>query len=297
MSKQAIVFGGSGFLGSHVADVLSGCGSDVTIFDVRESPYLQPGQKMVKGDIQDYDQVLEAVKGKEVVFHFAGLADLDSATAQPLETVTKNIMGTVNLLEAATKAGVKRFVFASTIYVYSELGGFYRCSKQAGELYIEEYQKKYGLDFTILRYGSLYGPRASDGNGIHRYLTQGLQKGKIVYPGTGEEMREYIHVKDAAKLSVDILAEEYKNQHIVITGHHPMKSREMLEMIQEMVSQKISLEFSNPSNSFHYTLTPYSFTPKIGSKLVSNPYVDMGQGLLECLQEISKELDPSKVTD
>jgi UDP-glucose 4-epimerase len=206
-------------------------------------------------------------------------------------------MGTVNLLEAATKAGVKRFVFASTIYVYSELGGFYRCSKQAGELYIEEYQKRYWLDFTILRYGSLYGPRANEGNGIHRYLTQGLQNGKIVYPGSGEEMREYIHVKDAAKLSVDILTEEYKNQHIVITGHHPMKSREMLEMIQEMVNQKISLEFSNPSNNFHYTLTPYSFIPKIGSKLVSNPYVDMGQGLLECLQEISKELDPSKVTD
>jgi len=88
---------------------------------------------------------------------------------------------------------------------------------------------------------------------------------------------------------VDILASKYKNQHIVVTGHNPMKSREMLEMIRAMLNQKISIEFSNTSNNFHYILTPYSFTPKIGSKLVSNLYTDMGQGLLECLQEISQD--------
>ena len=73
-----------------------------------------------------------------------------------------------------------------------------------------------------------------------------------------------------------------------------MKSREMLEMIQEMLSQKVLLKFSNTSNNFHYTLTPYSFTPKIGSKLVSNIYTDMGQGLLECLQEISYDIGQAK---
>ena len=76
-----------------------------------------------------------------------------------------------------------------------------------------------------------------------------------------------------------------------------MKSREMLEMIREMLGQDISLEFSDTFNDFHYTLTPYSFTPKIGSKLVSNFYMDMGQGLLECLQEVSKELDSFNSTE
>ncbi len=297
MSKKAIVFGGSGFLGSHVADVLSENGYDVTIFDQKPSNYLRSDQFMVVGNILDIDQVRQAMKGQDIVYHFAGLADLDRAASRPLESVNQNIVGTVHLLDAAVEFKVERFVFASTIYVYSRLGGFYRCSKQATELFVEEYNNCYGLDFTILRYGSLYGTRANKENGIRCFLYQGLTADKIIYPGTGDEVREYINVKDAARLSVDTLVSEHKNKHIVITGHNPMKSREMLQMIQEMIGQKISLEFSESFSDFHYTLTPYSFTPKIGSKLSSNLYTEMGQGFLECLQEISNELNLSKAED
>ena len=294
MSQRAIVFGGSGFLGSHVAEQLLEKGYDVTVFDRISSPFLKPGQKMIVGDIQDANYVKTVVKGHDVVFNFAGLSDLDSGASQPLEVVQQNIAGTISLLNAAVEAKVQRFVLASTIYVYSNLGGFYRCSKQAAELFVEEFKRRCELDFTILRYGSLYGTRANRSNGIRRLLIQALAEGKITYPGTGDEMREYIHVKDAARLTVDILSQEYKNKHIVITGHHPMKTREMMAMICEILKKDIKLEFSSDlSNNVHYTLTPYSFTPKIGAKLVSNLYVDMGQGLLECLEEISRQQDKS----
>ena len=68
MAKKAIVFGGSGFLGSHVSDVLSEEGYEVTIFDLEPSPYLQSGQKMMVGDILDREKVIKAVKGKNIVF-------------------------------------------------------------------------------------------------------------------------------------------------------------------------------------------------------------------------------------
>ena len=110
-------------------------------------------------------------------------------------------------------------------------------------------------------------------------------------------MREYINVKDAARLTIDILSPEYKNRHIVVTGHHPMKTRDMLEMIKEMLKKDITFDFSISQHKAHYSLTPYSFTPKIGSKLVSNLYVDMGQGFLECLQELSQDLTPHETTD
>ena len=291
MSKQAIVFGGSGFLGSHVADSLSAGGYKVTVFDQKKSPYLRSDQTMIVGDILDVSQVREAMNGQDIVYHFAGLADLDRATDKALEAVSQNIVGTIHLLDAAVEFKIERFVFASTIYVYSVLGGFYRCSKQACELYIEEYQKLYDLDFTILRYGSLYGPRAGASNSIRRYLQEGLQNQRIAYPGTGDEVREYIYVKDAAKLSFDILAEEYINQHIIITGHHPMKAGEMLAMVQEILNQKVSIDFAHNTNNSHYNITPYSFIPKIGSKLVSNLHMDMGQGFLECLQEIYQDAE------
>ncbi|MBU0591893.1 NAD(P)-dependent oxidoreductase [Candidatus Micrarchaeota archaeon] len=290
MKAKVVVFGGGGFIGSHVADELTARGCEVTIFDIKKSRYVQDKQKMVVGDMLDPEKVLDTIKGTDYVYNFAGVSDLQSATTMPVETIKYNILGTANILEACRQANVKRFVFASTIYVYSERGGFYRCSKQATELYIEEYKRKYGLDFTILRYGTVYGPRTDERNSIYRYLKQALVEKKIEWVGTGDELREYIHVKDVAKLSVDILDGDYKNQHINITGHHPTKFMDMLATINEILGGKVEIKLKKPEpGGSHYNMTPYSFSPKIGKKLVANPYTDLGQGLLEVLEEIQKQ--------
>jgi UDP-glucose 4-epimerase len=286
---KVIIFGGSGFLGSHVADFLTEAGHAVTIFDIKPSPYLHSDQSMYVGDILNPEQVLDAVRGHDVVYNFAGLADLDDATTRPVDTIRLNIEGNANMLEACRRSDVARFVYASTIYVYSNKGGFYRCSKQAAETYIEEMNRKYDLDFTILRYGTLYGPRADERNSIYRYLREAMDNGRVVCSGSGEEMREYIDVRDAARLSVLILDDTYKNQYMIISGHHPMKFKEMILMIQEILGKNIKIEFSAQKNPDHYIYTPYSFTPKVGHKLVNHRYLDMGQGFLECLHEIYKK--------
>ena len=291
---KAIVFGGSGFMGSHVADQLTEAGYDVTIFDLESSPYLLPGHKLILGDILDTNAVLEAAKGCDYIYNFAGIADLDAATTKPLETIEQNILGTAIIIEAALRSAAKRLVQASTIYVYSETGGFYRCSKQAIELYIEEYNRKFGLAYTILRFGTVYGPRADSKNSIYRYLKQALDDGRIDCGGTGDETREYIHVRDAARLSVAILADEYRNKQVTITGHHPMRLKDMLYTIREILSNRIEISFkASESDTPHYNITPYSFVPKIGRKLVTHEYVDMGQGLLECISELYDQ-NPSR---
>lgn len=284
---KSVVLGGSGFLGSHVADALTARGHEVTIFDLKPSPYLQHSQRMILGDVRDESALGSLLRGTDVVYHFAGLADLDDASTKPMETITQNIVGTATVLEAAVQEKVKRLIYASTIYVYSHLGGFYRCSKFAAELYVEEYKRRYGLDYTIVRYGTLYGPRADERNSVCHYLREALREAKIRYPGTGSEVREYIHVRDAASLSVDILSEEFKNQPVIITGHHPMRSVDLLNMIREILQNRVTIQFTEGLENAHYTFTPYSFMPKIGKKLVSNTYMDMGQGLLECLQDIA----------
>src|SRR5205085_10559999 len=118
------------------------------------------------------------------------------ALAKPVETARLNMLGTVHLLEGARRAGAIRFIQASTIYVSSEAGGFYRASKQACELWVEEYQRQFGLDYTILRYGTLYGVRSDARNSVYRYLHQALVSRRISARATGEEIREYIHVKE-----------------------------------------------------------------------------------------------------
>src|SRR4051812_34165193 len=182
---KALVTGGSGFIGSHVADALSEAGHEVTILDRRPSPYQRDDQRFLEADILDSEQMDAAVRGQDVIYHFAGIAHLDIGLSTAIGTVQQNILGTTIALEAARLAGVKRFVYASSIYVYSAGGSFYRCSKQASELYVEEYQRLHGLDFTILRYGTVYGPRADDFNSVRRYLRQALAERKIVALGTG----------------------------------------------------------------------------------------------------------------
>ena len=291
---KAIVFGGSGFLGSHVADELLKQGYETIIYDKIPSSYLQKKQKMVVGDILDIKNVEKAVKGCDYVYNFAGIADLDETKMKPLETVNLNILGNINILEASVKSNVKRFVYASSIYVYSQKGGFYRCSKQASEVYIEEYSKSYGLEYTILRYGSIYGPRADKRNPIYRYLRQALE-GKKIKCNNPEETREYIHVRDAAKLSVKILDDEFANRHLILSGHYKMKVKEMMLIIKEIMNNKIGIEFIDKGRGGnHYSYTPYSYSPKIGDKMSDKCYVDIGQGILECLEEINESISKGK---
>ncbi|MBN1693512.1 MAG: NAD-dependent epimerase/dehydratase family protein [Dehalococcoidales bacterium] len=286
---KAIVFGGSGFLGSHVADALTGAGYETTVFDVAASPYLQKSQQMITGNILDKKAVEKAVAGCDVVYNFAGMADLNRAHEKPVETIESNVLGNTIILEACRLNKVKRFVFASTIYVYSSAGSFYRSSKQACELIIENYHEVFGLPYTILRYGSLYGPRAGETNWIYSALKQALTEGKIIRPGDGEEVREYIHVEDAARSSVMILDGEYENESVIIAGQQSMKLKDIMVMIKEILQNKIELEFVPASSNLHYSITPYKFNPKIARRLILNSYMDLGQGLLQCLDEVYKK--------
>ena len=288
---KAVVFGGSGFLGSHLADALTQAGHEVTIYDLKESSHLSGSQKFIPGDILDPGAVARALKGQEVAYNFAGLADLDEAHEQPVESARTNVLGNTILLEVARQAKLRRYIFASSIYVAGHAGGFYRASKQACELYVEEYQRWFGLDFTILRYGSIYGRRSDRNNGVTQYLLQALRDRRIVVKGTGEELREYVHVSDVARASVTILEPEFRNQHVVLTGHHPLRVRDLAEMIREMVGPDVKIECQPVMDArTHYTITPYSFRPQLAKKLVSNHYMDMGQGLIDCLEEMHASL-------
>lgn len=286
---KTIVFGGSGFLGSHVADELTDQGFDVTIFDLHPSPFLLKNQKMVVGNILDKAAVLEACRGADYIYNFAGLADIGEAAESAELTAQLNINGNINVLDAARANNVKRFVYASTVYVYSEAGSFYRVSKQASEKFVELYGERYKLPFCILRYGSLYGRRADHRNAIFRFVKDAIQKKQISYQGTGDEMREYIHVQDAAEASVVCLAEQYLNQHLTITGHQTFRVKDVMMMIAEILGKDVSLNFRNEDVEHHYSITPYAYKPRPGKKLTVNPFVDMGQGILDCIHEIAEK--------
>jgi len=291
--KNVVVFGGSGFLGSYVADELTRRGYEVTIADLTTSKYLQDGQKFIKVDILDIEDTKKAIKNMDIVYNFAAVAELEDAIQNPLNTMNINVIGNLNILESCRQnAKIQRYVYASSAYALSNDGSFYGISKQSSEKLTQEYYKRYGLKYTIIRYGSLYGERPSHNNYIYNLLKDAIVDGELYYKGDGEDLREYIHAADAAKLSVDILEDkQYENEHIILTGTERLKRIELLTMINEIMQNKLSVKQLSDNNMGHYKITPYSFHPTVAKKLVANPYIDLGQGLLECIQEIHKELE------
>lgn len=286
------VFGGAGFLGSHVCDKLSDAGHKVTIVDLHPSPWLRPDQTMIIGNLLDEEAVDKAVTGADVVFNYAGIADIGEANRRPIDTARVNVLGNVILLEACRLAGVRRYIFASSLYVYGKSGGFYRCSKQACELYIENYQAMHNLPYTILRYGSLYGPRADRRNAIHRFVAEALEKGAITYYGAPTALREYVHAEDAATATLSVLDPEFENANIIISGNQPMRVGDLFKMIGEMLGRELAINFQNDPNSGHYQITPYAFMPKVGKKLTPPLTVDLGQGILRVMEDVHKDLHP-----
>lgn len=291
--KNVVIFGGSGFLGSYVADELTRRGYTVTIADISPSKYLQSNQRFVEIDILNIKNIEDVIKGAQIVYNFVAIANLDDAIHDPIGTFNINVLGNLNILEACKSNGkIERFIYASSAYALSNDGSFYGLSKQSSEKLTEEYYKRYGLKYTVIRYGSIYGERASHNNYIYKLLKNAITIGELNYKGDGEDIREYIHASDAAKLSVDVLEDiQYENEHIILTGIEKLKRTEFLTMINEIMQNKFSIKKTSDENTGHYKITPYTFHPTVAKKLVANPYIDLGQGLLECIQEIYKELE------
>ena len=293
--KKVTVFGGAGFLGSYVVEELVKRGHQVTIFDKKAPAGLVNGFNVIQGDIMDGGAVAEAAASQDVVYNFAGLADLNDSIDRPVETVKLNVMGNLNVLEAARASGAERFVYASSVYVFSHKGAFYGASKKSSELVIEQYGEQYDLDYTIVRYGSVYGERADVSNRIYRLIRQALTEGKITFPGDGSEEREYIHGRDAGKLSVDILDPAYAGQHVILTGIERHRYSDLLALVCEMLNGEVEIEMLDQDYKGHYVMTPYSFSPTVGVKLVNNPSIDFGQGVLECVEHVFHELQEAGV--
>jgi UDP-glucose 4-epimerase len=210
---RVLVTGGSGFIGSHVVDKLRARGHEPVIYDLRPSPWHEPGTvDTVLGSITDREALERALHSCDAVAHLAAVADVNDVHASPEEAERVNARGTVAVLEAARRAGVKRIVYASTIWVYSDCAEeavdeetllpapshLYTSTKLAGELYCKAYQELYGIDYTILRFGIPYGPRAREAAVIPAFVGKALRGEPLTLAGDGGQSRRFVYVEDLA---------------------------------------------------------------------------------------------------
>lgn len=254
---RCLVTGGVGFIGSHVVDKLVSKGIKVRVYDLCQ-PFDQENVEYFHASLLDMDKLRMAMKGIDVVFHLAAVANVKDVFEEPHYSENINVRGTINVLEAARKTGVKRVIYGSTIWVYSDTESpsgvldedtplvapahLYTATKLAGEYYCKAYNKLYGLDYTILRYGIPYGPRARDGAVIPIFVKKAIEGEPIIIAGDGMQFRKFVYVEDLAEGNVLALEDIAKNKIYNLEGKEKVAIRHIAELIQGILG-RVEIEY------------------------------------------------------
>jgi UDP-glucose 4-epimerase len=298
---KALVTGGSGFLGKYLVRELLKMQYDTVVYDIAIPSEFQSNAngssklECIKGDILDFESLSEAMCDCDVVFHTAAVADLDKTRSLPRQTMEVNVLGTANCLEAARNSDVKRFLFASSVYTAGKWGSFYRVSKQTGESLCKTFYEEFGLSYTILRYGSLYGRDANHWNFIYGVCKSLLTTGEFTYISSKDSVREYIHIFDAARETVRIAGDtDFSNKAVLITGHQRMKIEEFFTMLTEIIGKDVRINYTPAEQHKHYVITPYSFEADVPIRVNMSQYVEISEGILDCLQQVQNDIDEEK---
>ncbi|MGI8572879.1 MAG: NAD-dependent epimerase/dehydratase family protein [Solirubrobacteraceae bacterium] len=247
---RVLVTGGSGFIGSHVVDKLRARGHEPVIYDLRPSPWHERGSvDTVLGSITDREALERALHSCDAVAHLAAVADVNDVHAEPEDAERVNARGTVTVLEAARRAGVKRIVYASTIWVYSDCeqeavdedtllpapSHLYTSTKLAGELYCKAYQELYGIDYTILRFGIPYGPRAREAAVIPAFVGNALRGEPLTLAGDGGQSRRFVYVEDLADGVALGVEEQAANRVYNLASDENVTIKQIAETVKELL--------------------------------------------------------------
>lgn len=221
MKKRIAITGGAGFIGTHLAERLADQAELVLLDNLRRDslkwvPALRDRSnvRFVPGDVLDGRQMAKEIEGADTVVHLAAIAGVSSYYKQPLETLRVNLLGTVNVLEAAQTAGVKRFVYVSTSEVFGpdamwvsettpqRIGSgqdkrwVYATSKLAGEQFVMCFGEQHGIGCTVLRPFNVYGPRQTGEGAIANFCAAAVRGEPLVVYGDGSAIRAWCYVTD-----------------------------------------------------------------------------------------------------
>lgn len=248
---KCIVTGGSGFIGSHLVDKLLAAGHEVAVLDLRP-----PAQDVpwLKADVrEDLDGLLN---GCEAIFHLAALANARKASENPHMAFSINVMGSLNLLQAARRADVMRVILASSAWVAGSqindvvdestpvdlfsVNTIYGATKLSQEMIFYSFQSEFGgPDYTILRYGIPFGERMWKGLVVRAFIEMAESSGTLHIMGDGKQHREFLYVGDLCEAQVMALDERASNKTYYLTGDRPVTVEELAQEVVKYYPARI----------------------------------------------------------
>ncbi len=257
---KIIVAGGSGFIGSHVVDVLLEQGRDVLIYDL-EAPRYGQSCAFIRGDTRDVERMTQIFKDGDIVYAIAAEANVNRFIESPLfsNDITSN--ATLSILEAARRTGAARVILASTEWVYGSVAGsgekkiteetpytsnpdhIYTSSKIAAELFCKNYRDLYGVNFTIMRYGIPFGERARPETVTPIFIRRIVRNEPITIHGDGSQCRQFIYVKDLARGNAACLQPSAENQIFNLNGPKKISVIQIVRTLEGILGKKASITF------------------------------------------------------
>ena len=246
--KNIIVTGGSGFIGSNIVNLLIKKKFNVTILDKKRPKNLKT--KFIKSDLSNIKTLKKITKNIDCVYHLAGVSDVTKVKNMPILTIKDNIMLTANLIEAVRVNKVKRFIFASSIYVNSKSGNLYTTSKIAAENIIKNYFLLYKTKYTILRFASAYGTNNRGADVISLFMKRALKNKIINVHGNGSQTRDFIHAEDLAACSLKILKKKYENKTLTIGNMKKVKIIDLAKLIKKSTRAKSKIKINKKQRRF-----------------------------------------------
>ena len=253
---RILVTGGAGFIGSHVADGFRGAGHEVAIVDdlsVGNRENVDPAIKLYQKDIRD-ESLEDVFKDfqPEIVDHHAAQSNVPASVVDPVFDASVNVLGGLNLLRLSAKHAVKKFVYISSGgAMYGEPDpdrlpvnesapvqplSPYGASKQALEAWLGVYQRTFGLDYTVLRYANIYGPRQGireEGAVVAVFSTRMAADQPVTIDGTGQQTRDFVYVGDCVTANVAAL-ERGSGQSVNIGTGRETSIYEIFEALAEV---------------------------------------------------------------
>lgn len=299
---KVLVTGGAGFIGSHVVDALIEEGHSVAVVDDLSSgkrEHVNRHATLYELDIRspDLDQVL-AQERPEMVNHHAAQVDVRHSVADPIFDADVNILGSLNLLECARKHGVRKFIYASTGgAVYGEPNYLpcdenhplnpvcpYGVSKLAVEHYLYLYSLSYGLEYTILRYPNVYGPRqdpSGEGGVVAIFARQMVHGEQVVINGSGEQERDFIYVDDIVRANL-LTIDRGQGHAYNLGGGAGMPINELFAKMKEMTGYASEPVHGPPKRVETFRI--YLDAGKAREELGWEPVVGLEEGLKRAIE-------------
>ncbi len=266
---HVLVTGGAGFIGSHLAERLLTGGDQVRILDdlstgKRENLPRHAALEFVEGDIRDAGLVAHCMEGIDAVVHLAAVASVQASIDDPIRTHQVNFDGTLNLLEASRRVGIRRFVYACSAAVYGDTASIpvseeaiprplspYAVDKLAGEYYLLHYHRKYNLAATSFRFFNIYGPRqdpSSPYSGVISIFMDRLMRNQpVTVFGDGTQTRDFVYVADLAELLARAVSGTEGIGEVFNVGTGTRKSlSQLLEHLEKLSGKKIERRHEPP---------------------------------------------------